>query len=1122
MLKIDFSAYENSMISKSGAKSLTICCTFETSTISLQKRKMSDNFMLKRIQTVWIFFLMQLPFASAQQIIAEWNFPNNPDNALVDISNGLNTAATISTQGGTGVMGFTQAGATTYSANCTGWDNGSGLKWWEVTINTSGCVNITLTSKQYSSSTGPRDFRVDYRIGAGPWTFLTNVPAVATNWTAGVLPLTLLPVACENQPAVSFRWIMTSNTAVGGAAVASGGNTRIDDISIAWNSDDYYRSIQNGNWNNIATWESSPDNITWNPAIMPPSQFARTITVRSPHTVTINSNVGLDETIVELGATLSWQSFNLTVYNGTGVDLQVNGTFWDNATNNVTFSPALAASWALGANATYIKSNNGSANNWRDNYNGGIATIPATATWYIRKISGNNPSVSSLAMYYPNLIIENNTGAHWIATGPSSFQGAGTTITVKGFMDVGGGGSSTVEFECTNTNPTAVIITGNLTIRTGNLLRNYGTGFDLYSNLICDGSIIYDATDPRRIIFSGSGAQSISGTGTLNIFNMIMNKPSGDLILNRPIKVDNNLQFNNPGGRIFSSSANLLTIESSATVTTPNNSSFVHGPVRKLGDPAFTFPVGKNNDYQAIAISAGSGGGGGVFWSENFGTGCNAGQLATSYTGPNGAWNITNTGSNDPAANNWFVSAAENGQGAGVCGAACGTNRTLHLGATYPSVDPGAAYYESTPGFCPTFLPCSYTDRRAESPLINCTGRTGITLSFNYMEFGEGSSDNATLWYFDGATWSLLIDLPKTLCCGNVTCTGSIQGLWTAYSITLPASANNNPGIRIGFRWVNNANGAGTDPSFAVDDIQLSTSGTTESFTAEYFYTNPQIVYNNIVNAPLDHISQCEYWTLTRDVGTSNRFVTLTWDLNSCGVTDLPDLRVARFNGASWDDRGNGGTTGTTAAGTIISAAAQTAYGPFTLASVTTENPLPVELLSFNAEYKNKNVLLEWITASELNNDYFSVQRSKDGKSFQDIARVKGAGSSSSLKQYQIIDDNPLPDLSYYRLKQVDFDGSEKLTHPVAVKIPTSGTISIISVMPFSYSGVVSLLVYSEQKCNAEIMLIDAQGRAVVKEKINLNAGMQSVNLTSYSLAEGLYTLLLHAGNELSKARFNY
>lgn len=1076
--------------------------------------------MLRKIKAVWIVLLLQFSVASAQQIIAQWNFPNNPDNALVDIANGLNAAATITTQGGTGALGFTQAGATTFSANCTNWDNGSGLKWWEVTVNTTGCVNLQLSSKQFSSSTGPRDFRVDYRIGAGPWIFLANVPALAANWTAGVLPVTLLPAACENQPAVSLRWIMTSNTAVGGAAVASGGNSRIDDLSIEWNSDHYYRSIQNGNWNNITTWESSPDNITWNPAVMPPSNYSRTITVRNPHTVTINSNISLDETVVEAGATLSWQSFNLSVYNGTGVDLQINGTLWDNATNNVNFVGG--ATWALGGSATVIKSNNGSANNWRDNYNGGIATIPATATWYIRKISGNNPSVSSLTMYYPNLIIENNTGAHWIATGPSSFQGAATTITVKGFMDVGGAGSNTVEFECTNTNATAVIVTGNLTIRAGNLLRNYGTGFDLYSNLICDGSIIYDANDPRRIIFSGSGAQSISGSGTPNIWNKIMNKPSGDLILNRPVKVDNNLQFNNPGGRIFSSAANLITIESAATVTTPNNSSFVHGPVCKLGNPAFTFPVGKNNDYQAITISAGSGGSGGVFWTENFGTGCNTGQLASAYTGPNGTWSITNTGTNDPSANNWFVSAAENGQGAGNCGAGCGTNHTLHLGATYPSTDPGAAYYESTPGFCPTFLPCSYTDRRVESPVINCTGQTGITLSMSYMEFGQSTLDNATLWYFDGSIWTQLVDLPKTLCCGSATCNGTLQGLWTAYSIALPASANNNPNVRISFRWVNNADGVGTDPSFAVDDIQLSTTGTVESFTAEYFYSNPQVVYNNIVNAPLDHISQCEYWTLTRNAGTSSRLVTLTWDANSCGVTNLTDLRVARFNSASWDDRGNGGTTGTTAAGTIVSAAAQTAYGPFTLASVTSENPLPVELLGFFAEYKNRKVELSWATAAELNNDYFSVQRSGDGKIFREIMQVKGVGNSSTLNKYYAVDENPLPDISYYRLKQVDFDGSEKLTPPVAVKAPSAATVNIISAVPFSQSGMVSLQIYSDEETPAEIILMDTQGRVVMKEKFMLKDGMQTLNLMTNGLAEGLYSLLLHTGTELSKARFIY
>jgi hypothetical protein len=349
-----------------------------------------------------------------------------------------------------------------------------------------------------------------------------------------------------------------------------------------------------------------------------------------------------------------------------------------------------------------------------------------------------------------------------------------------------------------------------------------------------------------------------------------------------------------------------------------------------------------------------------------------------------------------------------------------------------------------------------------------------------------------------------------------------LQGLWTAYSIALPATANNNPGIRIGFRWVNNANGTGTDPSFAVDDIQLSTSGTVESFTAEYFYTNPQVVYNNIVNAPLDHISQCEYWTLTRDAGSSNRFVTLSWDLNSCGVTNLADLRVARFNGASWDDRGNGGTTGTTAAGTITTAAAQTAYGPFTLASVTSENPLPVELLAFNAEYKNNTVALHWTTASEKNNDYFSVQRSKDGKHFQELLRIKGAGNTTAIQHYEAVDENPFPDLSYYRLKQVDFDGSEKISLPVAVKIPSSDNLSIVSVVAFSQSELISLQIYAGRNMEVRLLLMDTRARIVKEEKLFLTEGMQTVNVICNGLSEGLYTVLLQAGPEFLHTRFKY
>ncbi|MCC6385382.1 MAG: hypothetical protein LC117_07870 [Bacteroidia bacterium] len=1056
----------------------------------------------------------------AQQIVTEWNFPNNPDDATVDVSNPLNTTAVLITQGGTGALGFTQAGATTRSANCTNWASGSGLKWWEITINTIGCNNLEISSKQYSSATGPRDFRIDYRIGAGAWTALVNV-TVATNWTSGVVLSNALPITCENQPAVSFRWIMTSNIAVNGSAVAAGGNTRIDDISVSWNSSDYYRSINSGNWNNTLVWESSPDNITWNPAIMPPSKAAKTITIRNPDIITINSNVNLDETYVEPGATLSWQAFNLTVSNGPGVDLHIDGTFWDNASNNVTFNAG--AAWQLGANATIIKTNNGSANNWRDYYNGGIALIPATANWIIRKISGNNPSVSSLAMYYPNLTIENNTAGNWIATGPSSFQGASGTIVVKGFLDIGGSGSSTVEFECTNTNAFAVTITGNLLIRPGNKLRNYGTGFELYSDLICQGDIIHDANDPRRLIFSGNNPQVISGSGQLNIWNLIMNKTADDLTLNRSVVVKNNLQFNNPGGRIITSALNLLTIEALATVTNANNNSFVHGPVRKLGNPAFVFPTGKNNVYRPIAINAGSGGGGGVFWTEEFGTGCNTGQLVTAYSGPNGSWTMSTIGANDPGANTWFVSAAENGQGAGVCGAACGSNRTLHVGATYPTTDPGAAYYESTPGFCPGWFPCSFTDKRAESPVIDCTGKSAITISFNYIEFGQGTSDNATLWFNDGLVWSQLIDLPKTLCCGSVPCNGSLQALWTAYSIALPASADNNPNVRIGFRWTNNADGTGTDPSFAVDDIQLSTTAITESFTAEYFYSNPQIVFNNILNAPLDHISQCEYWELSRDAGSSNRVVTLSWDNNSCGVTNLADLRVARFNGLSWDDRGNGGTTGNNAAGTIASLTAQTAYGPFTLSSVTSENPLPVELLSFTGELKNKVVELKWVTLSEKNCDYFRIQRSANGKWFEEIGYLKGSGNTSTITNYYFQDEQPLEQLSFYRLRQVDFNGSDNFSKTITISASAvSAQWSIISVFSEPNSNLVSVQLHAEEGIYSRLAIIDAIGKTIIDLPVEPGSGIQNLKIEASGWAKGIYSVVIYNKAGISRTRFAY
>jgi hypothetical protein len=200
---------------------------------------------------------------------------------------------------------------------------------------------------------------------------------------------------------------------------------------------------------------------------------------------------------------------------------------------------------------------------------------------------------------------------------------------------------------------------------------------------------------------------------------------------------------------------------------------------------------------------------------------------------------------------------------------------------------------------------------------------------------------------------------------------------------------------------------------------------TSDAFTAEYLREDPDPTYDkNAKDVSLDHISKVEYWTLDRTAGSSNVNVTLTWNDKSGGIDDLVDLIVARWDGSSWKDHGNGGTTGTTSAGTIVTSSAVTSFSPFTLASATMNNPLPIELLSFSADVtKRDRVQLKWQTASEIDNDFFTIERSINGVDWEIMSIIEGAGNSTAVLSYSALDEYPFKGISYYRLKQTDYDG---------------------------------------------------------------------------------------------------
>ena len=219
-----------------------------------------------------------------------------------------------------------------------------------------------------------------------------------------------------------------------------------------------------------------------------------------------------------------------------------------------------------------------------------------------------------------------------------------------------------------------------------------------------------------------------------------------------------------------------------------------------------------------------------AFWSEDFGsTGgiCDQGNAANNTVTSNGVWVVSPVGPQDIYANEWYISATEPGQTVGSCSiAGCHVNnsltdRSLHVGNVPGS--PNALTLCATGDCGAVYDPGGFqievlTNKRAESPIINCSGQSGLFLSFDYFEYGDDfiNIDNTKIEWWDGVSWNLLADPPRT----SQSC-GAGFGTWTTFTVALPSAADNNPNVKIGFRWENDNGGTGTSPSFAVDNIKL-------------------------------------------------------------------------------------------------------------------------------------------------------------------------------------------------------------------------------------------------------------------------------------------------------------
>ena len=305
--------------------------------------------------------------------------------------------------------------------------------------------------------------------------------------------------------------------------------------------------------------------------------------------------------------------------------------------------------------------------------------------------------------------------------------------------------------------------------------------------------------------------------------------------------------------------------------------------------------------------------------------------------------------------------------------------------------------------------------------------------------------------------------------------------------------------------------------------IAITAPTAVSTFQAQYFYT-PYASLTPMAVTPtpvLNNVSSMEYWQLNRVAGTGNAQVTLYWEnaassgINSCAALQGGDLVVGRWNGSAWENRSNtivGGITGTCGTFGTVTSDLITAFSPFTFSSKSAiVNPLPVELLAFTGNNNVKENVLEWITATEVNNDFFTLERGSDGYSFKEIATVKGAGNSNTIKNYKSLDKEPLIGINYYRLKQTDFDGTVKYASNV-VALKNEREIDY-TLYPNPVNN--QLIIYADlmDQENINISITDISGRKVMEQKQFIIGGGNSVSIDASQFSEGVYFVLLKREN---------
>ena len=330
------------------------------------------------------------------------------------------------------------------------------------------------------------------------------------------------------------------------------------------------------------------------------------------------------------------------------------------------------------------------------------------------------------------------------------------------------------------------------------------------------------------------------------------------------------------------------------------------------------------------------------------------------------------------------------------------------------------------------------------------------------------------------------------------------------------------------FKWLSCA--ASTSRTFPIGHTNSSAGYTPLVITFNGGHTTDDfgvVAYNLITNngtregTPYTSTVVKTTWNITETVsGGSNVNIQYQWNLtDEAAGFSRASCHMSHYSGSAWGDVGSNAAASGSNPYTFTYSGYTGTFSPFGMGG--SGGPLPVTLLYFKVTNEGKTSLLTWATATEKDNDYFSIEKSADGLNFIPIGRINGAGNSQQIIKYTFTDYDLSPGLNYYRIKQTDYDGKFSYSPIEIISNLAERTENMtLNFYPVPANDYINLDMNSPSDMETQIKIVDMLGNTVFEKSMVFHTGYNHFELELGNLPKGVYFILFPERQGFKSARF--